>query len=113
MQLCRKKNIIIINVVEHKGTTEEKDSHIETPELVGDQGNPLWGKPLQIILLIFSSNDSEKECTVIHIFIYPTNQQNKYNIYEMNPTTYMLKTLILKGLMNSHCLQSIAEPCSH
>jgi len=37
MQLYRKNNIII-NGAEHKGTIEEKHSHIETPGLVRDQG---------------------------------------------------------------------------
>ena len=36
MQLYRKKNIIIINAAEHKGTIEENHAHIETPGLVGD-----------------------------------------------------------------------------
>jgi len=44
MQLCRKKNIIIINVVEHKGTIEEKHSHIETLGLVGEQGKTHYGE---------------------------------------------------------------------
>lgn len=50
---------------------------------------------------------------MIHIFIYVTNQKNNYNIHEMNPTMYMLKTLILKTIMNYHYLQSTTEPCGH
>ena len=38
MQLCRKNNVIIINAVEHKGTTEEKNPHIETPGFVRGEG---------------------------------------------------------------------------
>jgi len=37
MQLHRKNNIII-NATKHKGTIEEKHSHIETLGFVGDQG---------------------------------------------------------------------------
>jgi len=37
MQLYRKNNTII-NAVKHKGTIEEKHSHIEEPGLVGDNG---------------------------------------------------------------------------
>lgn len=43
MQLCRNKNIIIINAVEHKGTIEENHSHIETPRLEGDQRKTHYG----------------------------------------------------------------------
>lgn len=39
MKLCRKKNIININAIEHKGKIEEKISHKGTPGLVGG-----WGK---------------------------------------------------------------------
>jgi len=46
MQLFRKNNIIINNVVEHKGTIEEKHSHIKTSGLVGDQGKTHYGKAL-------------------------------------------------------------------
>lgn len=61
MQLYRKKNTII-NVVECKGTIEEKHSHIETSGLVEDQGKTAQGgKPFQILLLIrLSLNVSEK-----------------------------------------------------
>jgi len=37
MNLYRKNNIII-NATEHKGTIEESHAHIETSELVGDHG---------------------------------------------------------------------------
>jgi len=62
MQLCINNNSIIINAIEHKGTIEEKHSHIETPGLVRDQGKTHYGgNPLQIILLIrFSLTDLEK-----------------------------------------------------
>ena len=76
MQLHRKNNIII-NATKHKGTIEEKHSHIETLGLVGDQGKTHYGKPFQILLLIrLSSNDSAKESTLIHIFIHTTIKQN-------------------------------------
>jgi len=44
MQLCRMNNITIINAIEHKGTIEEKHSHIETPILVEDQGKTHYGE---------------------------------------------------------------------
>jgi len=44
---------------------------------------------------------------MIYILIYATNQQNNYNIHEMNPTIYILKTLILKFVMNHHCFWSL------
>ena len=51
MQLRRKKNIII-DVAEHKGTTEEKHSHIETPRFVGDQGKTHYEEnPFKFFLL--------------------------------------------------------------
>lgn len=43
MKLYRNNNIII-NIVEHKGTIEEKHSHIETLGLVGDQGKTHYGE---------------------------------------------------------------------
>jgi hypothetical protein len=52
MQLYRKNNIII-NAVEHKGTIEEKHSHIETPGLVGDQGKTHYGEnPFKFFFLL-------------------------------------------------------------
>ena len=53
MQLCRNNNIIIINEAEHKGTIEEKHSHIETPGLERDQGKTHYGEnPFKILLLL-------------------------------------------------------------
>lgn len=43
MKLSRKNNTIIINVEAHKGTIEEKNSHIETPGMVEDQGQTHYG----------------------------------------------------------------------
>ena len=44
MQLCRKKNNIIINAAKHKRTIEEKHAHKETLGLVGDQGKTHYGE---------------------------------------------------------------------
>ena len=43
MQLYRKKNIII-NATKHKETIGEKNSHIETLRLVGDEGKTTLAK---------------------------------------------------------------------
>ena len=39
MKLCRKKNVIIINAMPHKGKIEKNHSHIETPGSVEDYVN--------------------------------------------------------------------------
>lgn len=51
---------------------------------------------------------------MINVFIHKTIQQKKlYNINEMNPTMLILKILILKHIMNCHCLWSTVERCGH
>ena len=75
MKLCRKNNIIN-NAKNHKGTLEEKYSHIETPKFDEDQGKtPQGGKPFQIILLIrLSLNFSVKReynNLILYLQYYP------------------------------------------
>jgi len=61
MQLSRNNNNAIINVVEHKGTIEEKHAHIETLGLVKNQGKTNYGEnPCKYSSNRISSNDSAK-----------------------------------------------------
>ena len=67
MQLCRKNNIIIINVAKHKRTIEEKHANIKTRSET--RGKPTMEKTLAFFSSYrLSSNDSAKESTIIHIF---------------------------------------------
>jgi len=112
MQLFRKNNIIV-NAVKHKGTIEEKHSHIETPRLVEDQSKTHHGENPFKFYFLLDCHWMIQQKRVQDPYLQnhnPIRQNSTKQNHEMNPTMLMIKTPIQTPIINYHCLWSTTKP---